>query len=67
VGFLEVVIEPEEMKMEKKKVKAVLDWLMFWTVKKMQKFLGLAHYYWKFVKYFTKIAKHLCKTFAQVG
>ena len=28
VGFLGVVIEPEEIKMEKEKVKGVLDWLI---------------------------------------
>ena len=45
VGFLGVVIEPERIKMEKEKVKRVLEWLIPKCVKDIQKFLGLANYY----------------------
>ena len=45
VGFLGVVIGLEEIKMEKEKVKGVLEWLIPKCVKDMQKFLGLANYY----------------------
>jgi len=45
VGFLGVVIGPEEIKMEKKKVKGVLKWPIPKYVKDVQKFLGLANYY----------------------
>jgi len=45
VGFLGVVIEPDEIKMEEEKVKGVLDWLTPKYVKNIQKFLGLANYY----------------------
>ena len=45
VGFLGVVIEPERIKMEKEKVKRVLEWLIPKCVKDVQKFLGLANYY----------------------
>ena len=45
VGFLEVVIELEGIKMEEEKVKGVLDWLTPKCVKNVQKFLGLANYY----------------------
>ena len=45
VGFLEVVIELEGIKMEEEKVKGVLDWLTLKGVKDIQKFLGLANYY----------------------
>ena len=45
VGFLGVVIEPDEIKMEEEKVKGVLDWLTAKYVKNIQKFLGLANYY----------------------
>jgi len=45
MGFLEVVIGPEEIKMEEEKVKEVLDWLTSKRVKDIQKFLGLANYY----------------------
>ena len=45
VGFLEVVIGPEGIKMEKEKMKGVLEWLTLMCVKNIQKFLGLANYY----------------------
>ena len=45
VEFLGVVIEPEGIKMEKEKVKGVLEWLIPKCVKDVQKFLGLANYY----------------------
>ena len=45
VGFLGVVIEPEGIKMEKEKMKKVLEWLTPKYVKDVQKFLGLANYY----------------------
>ena len=45
VGFLGVVIGLEGIKMEKEKVKGVLDWPTLKCVKNVQKFLGLANYY----------------------
>ena len=45
VGFLGVVIKLEGIKMEKEKMKGVLDWLTPKCVKDVQKFLGLANYY----------------------
>ena len=45
IGFLGVIIEPEEIKMEIEKVRGVLEWLTPKCVKDVQKFLGLANYY----------------------
>jgi len=45
VEFLGVVIGPEGIKMEKEKVKRVLEWPTPKCVKDVQKFLGLANYY----------------------
>ena len=45
MGFLEVLIGLEEIKMEEEKVKEVLDWLTPKRVKDIQKFLGLVNYY----------------------
>ena len=59
VGFLEVVIRPEGIKMEEEKMKDVLDWLTPKGVKNIQKFLGLANYYHQFIKDFTSIARPL--------
>ena len=45
VGFLEVVIGLERIKMEEEKVKSVLEWPTSKYVKDVQKFLGLVNYY----------------------
>ena len=45
VGFLGVVIEPDEIKMEEEKVKGVLNWPTPKCVKNIQKFLELVNYY----------------------
>ena len=45
VGFLGVVIGLEGIKMEKEKMKGVLDWPTPKYIKDVQKFLGLANYY----------------------
>ena len=45
VGFLGVVIGLEGIKMEKEKMRGVLEWLISKCVKDVQKFLGLANYY----------------------
>ena len=59
VEFLEVVIGPEGIKMEKEKVKGVLEWLTPKCVKDIQKFLGLVNYYHRFIEGFTSIARSL--------
>jgi len=43
VGFLGIVIRPEEIKMEAEELKGVLDWLTPKYVKDVQNFLGLAN------------------------
>ena len=50
-----MVIGPEGIKMEEKKVKGVLDWPTPKCVKDVQKFLGLAKYYCQFVEGFASI------------
>ena len=59
VGFLGVVIGWERIKIEKEKLKAVLEWPASKLVKNVQKFLGLANYYRRFVKGFAKIVRPL--------
>ena len=54
-----MVIGLEEMKIEKEKVKEVLDWLTLKEVKDIQKFLKLANYYQWFIKDFVSIARLL--------
>ena len=59
VEFLEVVIGLEGIKMEKEKVKGVLEWPTLKGVKDIQKFLGLANYYCRFIEGFTMVARPL--------
>ena len=59
VGFLGVVIEPEGIKMEKEKVKGVLEWPTPKCVKEVQKFLGLVNYYRRFIERFASVARLL--------
>ena len=57
-----VVIGPEGIKMEKGKVKRVLEWPTPKCVKDVQKFLGLANYYRRFIEGFASIARLLSQT-----
>jgi len=57
IGFLGVVIGPNRIEMEKKKVDGVLSWPKPKNVKDIRKFLGLANYYRRFIKDFTRVAR----------
>ena len=57
VDFLEVVIRLEGIKIEKEKMKVILDLLVPKLVKDVQKFLELVYYYKRFVKNFVKITR----------
>jgi len=59
VGFLGVVIGPEGIKMEEEKMKEVLEWPTPKCVKDVQKFLGLANYYCRFIEGFAAVARPL--------
>jgi len=59
VEFLGVVIRLEGIKMEEGKVKGVLEWPTPKGVKDVQKFLGLANYYHRFIEGFVLIARPL--------
>ena len=59
VGFLGVIIGEDRVRMEKEKVQRVIEWPVPKSVKEVQKFLGLANYYRRFVKDFAKIVRPL--------
>ena len=56
VEFLGVVISPKGVEMQKEKVEGVLNWPASRSIKEVQKFLGLANYYRRFIKDFARIA-----------
>ena len=62
VEFLGVVIGPEGIKMEKEKVKGILEWPTPKCIKDVQKFLGLANYYHRFIEGFATVARPLHDT-----
>ena len=57
IGFLEVVIGPNGIEMEREKVEGVLSWPEPKNVKDIRKFLGLANYYRRFIKNFARVAQ----------
>jgi len=59
VEFLGMVIGPQRVEMQKKKVDGVLSWPVPRNIKKVQKFLELANYYRQFIKDFARIAAPL--------
>jgi hypothetical protein len=59
VEFLGHILSKEGVSMCKSKVDAILKWPVPRTVKDVQAFLGLANYYRRFVKGFSRIAQRL--------
>jgi len=57
IGFLGVVIGPDSIEIEKEKVEGVLSWPQPKNVKDVRKFLGLANYYRRFIKDFSRVAR----------
>jgi len=57
IGFLDVVIGPNRIEIEKEKVDGVLSWPKPKNMKDVRKFLGLANYYRRFIKDFARVAR----------
>ena len=59
IGFLRVVIGPNKIEIEKKKVDRVLSWPKPENMKDVRKFLSLANYYRRFIKDFTQVIRSM--------
>jgi len=59
VEFLGVVIGLGGVRMQKEKVDGMLSWLTPRSAKDVQKFMGLANYYRRFIQDFSRVAKPL--------
>ncbi len=57
--FLGFIIRPGQVRMDPKKVQAVLDWPVPTTVKEVQRFIGFANFYRKFVRNFSSVVAPL--------
>ncbi|CAN2390657.1 Retroviral aspartyl protease, partial [Pristimantis euphronides] len=58
-SFLGHIIMPHSIVMDPVKVKAITDWVQPTTLKALQRFLGFANYYRRFIRNFSVIAKPL--------
>uniref|UniRef100_A0A4W5K794 Gypsy retrotransposon integrase-like protein 1 n=1 Tax=Hucho hucho TaxID=62062 RepID=A0A4W5K794_9TELE len=58
-SFLGYIINQEGVAMDEKKVKAVLDWPLPVTLKEVQRFLGFANFYRRFIRNFSSVASPL--------
>ena len=56
VEFLGHIVSDGSVKMQKKKIDAILEWPTPRSVKEIQSFLGLANYYRGFIKDFSAVA-----------
>ena len=57
VEFLGMVIEQGEIKMDPKKVKAIIDWPVPKTVKQVRSFLGFGNFYRRFIRKYSDITE----------
>ena len=59
--FLGHVVSKDDIQVDPKKIEAIIDWPRPTTVTEVRSFLGLAGYYRRFVKDFSKIAAPLTR------
>ncbi|KAI2666797.1 Transposon Tf2-6 polyprotein [Labeo rohita] len=59
ISFLGYIISSEGVAMDEKKVNAVLNWPRPTTLKELQRFLGFANFYRRFIRHFSTVAAPL--------
>ncbi|KAJ7986713.1 hypothetical protein DPEC_G00342750 [Dallia pectoralis] len=67
ISFLGAVLTPEGVKLDDTKILAVRNWPQPKTVKELQRFLGFANYYRRFVRNFSTTAAPLSAMTSQKG
>ncbi|KAJ7997627.1 hypothetical protein DPEC_G00214090, partial [Dallia pectoralis] len=67
VSFLGAILTPDGVKLDDSKVRAVREWPQPKTVKELQRFLGFANYYRRFVRNFSTTAAPLSAMTSQKG
>nr|GEY84230.1 putative reverse transcriptase domain-containing protein [Tanacetum cinerariifolium] len=61
VQFLSHVIDSQRIHVDPAKIKSIKDWASLKTPTEIRQFLGLAGYYQRFIKGFSKITKPMTK------
>jgi hypothetical protein len=61
IKYLRLIIKRDEIKMNSKKIKIILQWSTSQNLKQMQKFLKFCNFYRRFIRNFVKIVKSLIK------
>ncbi|KAI2663139.1 Retrovirus-related Pol polyprotein from transposon 17.6 [Labeo rohita] len=59
IDFLGYVITPKGVQKDQRKVEAVRDWPQPITVKELQRFLGFANFYHRFISHFSQLSAPL--------
>ncbi len=56
--YLEFILKVEKsIQMNPQKMKAIMNWQAFKSVKSVQSFIGFANFYWKFIKNFSNLVR----------
>jgi hypothetical protein len=61
MSFLGHVISREGIKVDLAKVETIFEWKQLESVTEVRSFLGLARYYWRFIKGFSSFATPMTK------
>ncbi len=57
--FLELLIFIEELKMNSRKIQAVVKWFILNNLTQIQSFIDFCNFYWRFIKNFSKIVRSM--------
>ena len=61
IVFLNVIISKSDLRMNSKKIKIIVNWIILINLKKVQDFVKFVNFYRQFIKNFSKIIRSLMK------